>query len=399
MTSTTEPSVLITADAHVGENTDLRDRLPEQFRGQMPLLVDAPGGDHDLELGGKRIERSSRKRLSSRDRELEFRSDPSRGTDLDVRIRDMAREGVDAQVVFPNIALNGGGGEASAEYSKVFARTYNAYVSEVFDPQSERFKPAAMMPTDDIEDTLVEAGRCIDEGFATLFLPCVVPWQPYRLKVWEPLWSMVEEARLPLTFHVFSGNLAFGGEFGDVANMSDERRARAVEHGHENRKHAEQLETVVGMAAGMAPILELTASGVLERHPQLEFVVTESECGWLAWTLQAMDQMQRRRHLYRKDLPLKASDYFRRQGFVTITDDPVALNNVGFTGADRFLWGNDYPHDEGTWPESRPMIDAITDVLSPEDAHKVLAGNAARLFGFDLDYLAGNRPQQGEFRE
>lgn len=392
MTGTIEPSVLITADSHVGENSDLRDRLPERFREQMPLLVDAPGGDHDLEVGGKIIERSSRKQLSSRDRELEFRSDPSRGTDLDVRIRDMAREGVDAQVVFPNIALNCGGGDASREYAKVFARTYNAYVAEVFGAQSERFKPAAMLPTDDIEDTLAEARRCIDEGFATLFLPCVVPWQPYRLKVWEPLWSLVEEAHIPLTFHVFSGNLAFGGEFGDVANMSDERRARAVDQGRENRKHAEQLETVVGMVAGMAPILELTASGVLERHPQLEFVVTESECGWLAWTLQAMDQMQRRRHLYRKDLPLKASDYFRRQGFVTITDDPVALNNVEFTGADRFLWGNDYPHDEGTWPESRPMIDAIQDALGPETAHKVLAGNAAKLYGFDLEYLAENRP-------
>jgi hypothetical protein len=39
--------------------------------------------------------------------------------------------------------------------------------------------------------------------------------------------------------------------------------------------------------------------------------------------LQAMDQMQRRRHLYRKDLPLRASEYFLRQGYVTITDDPV----------------------------------------------------------------------------
>jgi predicted TIM-barrel fold metal-dependent hydrolase len=384
--SSTNRGLLISADAHVAENEDLRARLPEHLRERMPLMVLGKGGDFDVESNGEVRERSSWKTLSARDRELEFRSDPSFGTDLDRRTRDMAREGVDAQVIFPNVALDCGGSHQTREYSKAFARAYNEYVREAFAPASQRFKPAAMLPTDDIEDTVAEARKCIDEGFATMFLPCVVPWQPYRMKVYEPLWSMAEEASIPLTFHVFSGNLAFGGEFADAAGMSEERLALTVEQGKARRNQTEHLETVVGMAAGMAPILELTASGVLERHPNLRFVITESECGWLAWALQAMDQMQRRRHLYRKDLPLRASEYFLRQGYVTITDDPVALNNVGFTGSDCLLWGNDYPHDEGTWPESHASIDAIRECLG-DAADKVLHGNAAELYGFDLDYL------------
>jgi predicted TIM-barrel fold metal-dependent hydrolase len=384
--SSTNRGLLISADAHVAENEDLRARLPEHLRERMPLMVLGKGGDFDVESNGEVRERSSWKTLSARDRELEFRSDPSFGTDLDRRMRDMAREGVDAQVIFPNVALDCGGSHQTREYSKAFARAYNEYVREAFAPASQRFKPAAMLPTDDIEDTVAEARKCIDEGFATMFLPCVVPWQPYRMKVYEPLWSMAEEASIPLTFHVFSGNLAFGGEFADAAGMSEERLALTVEQGKARRNQTEHLETVVGMAAGMAPILELTASGVLERHPNLRFVITESECGWLAWALQAMDQMQRRRHLYRKDLPLRASEYFLRQGYVTITDDPVALNNVGFTGSDCLLWGNDYPHDEGTWPESHASIDAIRECLG-DAADKVLHGNAAELYGFDLDYL------------
>ena len=359
--SSVNRDLLISADSHVAENKDLRIRLPEHLRERMPLLVPGTGGDLDDETNGEIRNRSSWKKLSVRDRELEFRSDPSLGTDLDRRMRDMAREGVDAQVVFPNIALNFGGSRQTREYAKTFARAYNEYVCETFAPASKRFKPAAMIPTDDIEDTLAEARKCIDDGFATLFLPCVVPWQPYRLKLYEPLWSMVEEASIPLTFHVFSGNLALGGEFADPGHMSEERLALAVNQGKDRVKHTEQLDTVIGMAAGMAPILELTSSGVLERHPKLRFVITESDCGWLAWALQAMDQMQRRRHLYRTDLPLRASEYFLRQGFVTITDDPVALNNVGFTGSDCMLWGNDYPHDEGTWPESHASINAIRE--------------------------------------
>jgi predicted TIM-barrel fold metal-dependent hydrolase len=388
--------VLISADAHVGETEDLRDRLPEALRCHVPLLVSTANGDVDIEVDGKILPASpyGTADLSGRDKEREFRSDPSRGTDLGRRMRDMAREDVRAQVVFPNISLDCGGGRTSSEYALAFAAAYNDFVWDVFSPEPKRFKPAAMLPLDDVGEAVAEATRCIERGFATLFLPCVVPWQPYRLDVYEPLWSLVAEAGIPLSFHVFSGNLAMGGEFGDVGDMSDERLERARKAGTSRHSGPEQLETVVGMAAGMAPIIELTGSGVLERHPDLRFVVTEAECGWLPWALQAMDQMQERRRLYIENLPLRASEYFLRQGAVTITDDPVALRNIESITSDCLLWGNDFPHDEGTWPDSGPIVDSIRESLAPEQAQAVLSGNAARIYGFDLDYLAAN-PVEG----
>jgi len=153
---------------------------------------------------------------------------------------------------------------------------------------------------------------------------------------------------------------------------------------------------VIGMAAGMAPVVHLTAGGALERHPNLRFIVTEAESGWLAFALQQMDRMQDRRHIFLKKLSLKPSEFFLRQGHVTITDDPVALSNMKFTGVDCFLWGNDYPHDEGTFPESERFIDQIRAELSPGDARKVLSENAARLFGFDLERLAARKPELRE---
>jgi predicted TIM-barrel fold metal-dependent hydrolase len=390
----THPNVLITADSHVGETEALHERLPEHLRRFLTKLVPADNGDLDFEYAGEVGNFPVREKLSDRDREKEFRSDPALGTDLEARLHDMAREGVDAQVVFPNLGLESGGGRQSVEYYEAYARAYNDYVAEVFGAQPKRFKPAGALPVDNVESAVAEATRCIERGFATLFLPCVVPWQPYRLDVYEPLWSLVEEARIPLSFHVFSGNLSLGGEFCDASGLNEERAAIARRYHAARLLVGEELETVVGMAAGMGPILELTGSGVLERHPDLQFVITESECGWLAWMLQAMDQMQERRHLYRKHLPLRASEYFLRQGHVTITDDAVGLNNIHFTGgADRLLWGNDYPHDEGTWPESGRFIERIRKTLSSDDAHKVLAGNAARLYGFDLDYLASSKSE------
>lgn len=69
--------------------------------------------------------------------------------------------------------------------------------------------------------------------------------------------------------------------------------------------------------------------------------LAEAECGWLAWTLQAMDAMQERRRLGLMELSMQPSEYFKRQGAVTVTDDLVAINNLEFTGIDNILWAND----------------------------------------------------------
>ncbi len=96
-----------------------------------------------------------------------------------------------------------------------------------------------------------------------------------------------------------------------------------------------------------------------------------------------MDAMQERRRLGLSELSLKPSEYFLRQGAVTISDDPVAINNLKFTGVDNIMWGNDYPHDEGTCPNSQRYRQDIIDAVTPEEAHKIFLGNASRLYGFD----------------
>ena len=393
MTNRHASEILITADSHVGEPEALRQRMPEHLRSRFPIMVHTDDGDLEMEFDGepiilKRIE------LDDRARVHEFRSDRSLGTDLHVRYRDMALEGVDGQVVFPNIGLFVNSGGETPEFHQAWARAHNDFIHEVFAADRRRFKLAAMLSVDDVSAAVEEAERCVKLGFETLFVPCTMPWQPYRLPVYDPLWRFAEEAGIPINFHVFSGNMSpLGGDFATVGQVSPERHEKARKL-YEVESQQERLSTTcMGIASGMSPILELTGSGVLERHPKLCFVVTESDCGWLAWVLQIMDQMQERRGLYIDRLPMRASDYFRRQGAITITDDPVALNNIEFTGIDCLLWGNDYPHDEGTWPDSLPAIEAIREKLGPVNSRKVLCENAARLYDFDLDYLASHKSE------
>ncbi len=87
-------------------------------------------------------------------------------------------------------------------------------------------------------------------------------------------------------------------------------------------------------------------------------------------------------------LSLKPSELIRRQCAATFMYDPVAINNRGITGVETLMWGNDYPHPEGTWPESQSVNADQFDGVSQEDLDAIVSGNAAKVFGFDLDQLA-----------
>jgi predicted TIM-barrel fold metal-dependent hydrolase len=387
--------VLITADAHVSEPDDINERLPKELRKYGLRFSDDPYGTFDLDIEGYTFRAEVVEAPTEIEKRKEFRTDPTGGRDLSVRLRHMAVEGVDAQVIFPNGGLLVGSGAAPPEFRIAFARAYNDWAWENFSSDRDRFCVAAMIPTETVDAAVTEAKRMIDLGCKTLFLPPSVPWEPYYLDCWDPLWSLAEEANVVLNFHVFAGNLGFAADFAHVLHMGEyeTERSRKSRETFDGLRQEMLSTTVIGMAAGMGPVVHLTASGALERHPNLRFIVTEAEGGWLAFTLQQMDRMQDRRHIFLKKLSLKPSEFFLRQGHVTLTDDPVALNNIRFTGADCYLWGNDYPHDEGTYPLSHRYIDQIRATLSVEDTAKVLSGNAARLFGFDLERLAARKQE------
>jgi hypothetical protein len=52
------------------------------------------------------------------------------------------------------------------------------------------------------------------------------------------------------------------------------------------------------------------------------------------------------------------------------------------------MWGSDYPHDEGTGPFTREHLRQLFHDTPPDELQQILAGSAAKLYGFDLDALA-----------
>jgi hypothetical protein len=54
---------------------------------------------------------------------------------------------------------------------------------------------------------------------------------------------------------------------------------------------------------------------------------------------------------------------------------------------DRFMWGADFPHHEGTVPNTLAALRATVNEVPEPELRQFLAGNAAALYGADLTDL------------
>ena len=109
--------------------------------------------------------------------------------------------------------------------------------------------------------------------------------------------------------------------------------------------------------------------------------------GWVPFWAQTMDHEWELQRAW-TELPLasRPSACLGRNVFVTGLDDAVGydLMRAGAPGlVEAAMFSTDYPHSATLWPRSRQHIEALTRGMRAGDRHKVLAGNAARVYGFD----------------
>ena len=357
---------IISADSHIQEPPELYSTwLPEKFRDRAPHVVERDGGRY-LMVDGKRPRRLdiAARSLEGDDDQREFR-DGSTGRDIERRLSDQARDGVHAEVIYPNMSLSLYNSR-DADYQNTVARAYNDWIIELFGGHSDRLVPVAIVPVIDIDAAVKEVKRVARLGFRSVKIPISMRERPYNLPLYEPLWAALNDSGMVLSLHAFSESVdVYPEDWGEEDGIGG-----ALNH------------MAMSMVEGQNPVSLLIASGVLMRYPDLRVVIVECGAGWLAWLLYVLDEQVEKKHMWiSPKLDLKPSEYFRRQCAVTFSDDPIALRNIEFTGAECLMWGSDYPHDEGTFPHSQDVIARLFAGVSPADKQKILHDNAARFYG------------------
>lgn len=92
---------------------------------------------------------------------------------------------------------------------------------------------------------------------------------------------------------------------------------------------------------------------------------------------------------YRSHLSMSPADYFRRNCAVGASCMPRADADIRHEmGLDQIMWGTDYPHPEGTWPNTAPRMRETFRGLPEEDVAAMLGGNAVAFYDLDAAGLA-----------
>ena len=283
-------------------------------------------------------------------------------TDPALRAKDMQRDGVDAEVIFGIL------GAATRLNDPVAAnemfRIYNDWLVDFCKHDPARFIGLACLPYGDIDAAVKEIHRVAKLGLRGLELSCSWDMEPMWHPVWEPLWKAVHEVNLPLHFHTFPAI---------APNVLDKATGQS--------RRAAFFTVVSGFQMNLVNILAaVIGAAVLERYPNVRISFGESGIGWIPYTLDRMDfeWEDRFRDL---GLTMKPSDYWRRQCKGTFQFDRIGAKLIDEMGVETLMWGSDYPHADGVWPESSKYIEEQFGHLPADVAHKITCENAGKFYG------------------
>jgi predicted TIM-barrel fold metal-dependent hydrolase len=131
-------------------------------------------------------------------------------------------------------------------------------------------------------------------------------------------------------------------------------------------------------------IVQLIFAGVFDRFPDLRLVIAEVDCGWVPYFKEQIDNNYRRL-APTSDFTIaeQPSSYVERNVAFTFITDPFGIRNRHETGVENMLWSSDYPHISADWPYSWRSVQAAFSGVPSAERDMILAGNAARLYGFD----------------
>jgi predicted TIM-barrel fold metal-dependent hydrolase len=407
---TTQKDFVVSADGHLLEPVDLfRTRLPMHLRDRGVWEDDFE--IEPLEEGGARVFR----RLHtpgfegwtiSRYRQTSGRTPEG---DPDLILEDMAADGVDAQVLHPNLSLFGLYTD-DHELSIAHARVYNDYVIERFSPYFDRLTPTAPIPLSDIGDAVTEIERVAGAGFRTVLLPSTAP-APYYSRDYDPVWAAIQDAGMLVCIHTQTGGVKVNDPEALTLKVVMEN-AQQVNQPMTEKAAAKRMVTqaVYQPLVPQQVICQLIGGGVPERYPGLHFALIEFNAHWLSSLVGSMDKcwitgigqdpdwwlgvwddtrpaddQPGMAQLFRLNekwpYPLMPSEYVRRQFHISFQDDPVAVACRHITGLSTVVWGNDYPHAEGTFRGSQELLATLMDGVPDDERAAMVGGTLGGLLG------------------
>ena len=380
--SASDRFMIISADCHAGlPNAEYRSWLDPAFREAFDESMLARTRQQELVMQGFLNKEFAKQWAEENEEGLHGSWDAAR------RDKELDGDGVAGEVIFPDgDSVNSGasapfgaglgtGGDIPPDRLLAGAQAHNRWLAELCATSPERRRGIAIVPIAfiDVDVSVAEIRRAYESGLrgGVLIPPMWQPGAPYHDAKYDPIWAVCQELDLPV--HVHSGpadKASYGPHIG--------------------------IYTAEVRFWSSRPLWFLIWSGVFERFPRLKFAVTECGAFWVNDLLWRMDSVYEREHGSKKlgsqltaALSMRPSDYFDRNCFIGASNPQRReLVRRYEIGVGNLMWGNDFPHPEGTWPHTAEFLkDAFGDIPTDE-TRAMLGGTAADVYGFDVDALA-----------
>src|SRR5216683_1390507 len=224
--------------------------------------------------------------------------------------------------------------------------------------------PLGLITLEDIPAAVAELERIKRRGMAGAMIWGEAPAErPYAHPDYDPFWAAAQDLDMSLSLHILTGAKGTAGHASKVVNAD-----------------MQGIEFMSGLISMVHPIerslTSLVFGKVFERFPRLKIVSAENDVAWIPFYLFRIDKYGSRGY----KLPLKPSEYIKRQVYATFIDDPVFVNLLDWFPADNIMWSSDYPHRQATFPKSQDYVAKHLSKVSESDRNKIVRETAAKLY-------------------
>ncbi len=317
--------------------------------------------------------------------------------DYKERLNMLSGDGIAAEIIFPDgitekntppfgagLGLSPKGTMPELQWAGAMA--HNRWLAELCANDPARHIGVASIPLLWDVGQAVDAVRwCVENGLKSVMIPTL--WEehaPYHDIKYDPFWEACEDLGVIIHFH--SGPAPHGEYFGQAFPMEDRR---------------DELPGAMGIYVSEVmwwlyrPLTFMIWGGIFERFPKLKAMIVEGGTMFMLppW-LKLMDFQYNEAEIsaklgdFKSHLSMPPSGYFARNiGIGASCVKRPDLDGRAQIGLEKIMWGSDFPHPEGTWPNTNRYFAETFAGFPEEDGRKILGGNAVEFYGLDGERL------------
>ena len=292
------------------------------------------------------------------------------------RLADMDTNHVQVSINYPNtfprFAGQGFAERADKEMALACLRVYNDWTIDEWcggDAGRGRLVPLTLVPLWDAGLAAEEVRRCM----LARAKPCAIAftWPRTRRALglpslytgyWDPVWAACEETDTTVSMHI-------GSSSSMPTTSPDAPLAVSMSLNAQNAQGS---------------VCDWVFSKSLMRFPLLQLAYAESQVGWMPFQLERMDAVWRE-DVGGVELAEPPSTYVKGRIYGCIFDDLHGLKSREAVGMDYILFEADFPHANGTWPDTRAVAHRLCSEagMDADECFRLLRRNAVVAYGLE----------------